>query len=88
MILFQWGSSSGVDSCGNGFGGDVELDVIGIAVEMEAMSTYDVSKGEHVEDDQEMTKHWILEDALAQRSCGGGAVVDADELLSVCEVRF
>ncbi len=44
--------------CGaDGFSGDVELDVIGVAVEVETMSTYDVAKGEHVEDEQERTTH-------------------------------
>ncbi len=30
---------------------------LGLAVEKETMSTYDVAKGEHVEDEQERTKH-------------------------------
>ncbi len=44
------------------------------------MRTYDVAKRKHVGDEQERTKH------LGQRGGGGGAVVDADELLSVCEI--
>ena len=32
------------------------------------------------------TKHWTLRDALGQRTGGGCAVVDADYLLSDCEI--
>lgn len=38
------------------FGRNVELGVVGITVEMEAMLGHDVSKGKHVED-EEGTKH-------------------------------
>ena len=41
----------------DGFDGDIELGVIGIAVGIETMVTYDVTKGEHVKDKEEGTKH-------------------------------
>ncbi len=50
--------------------------------------TDDVTKGEQVEDEQERTKYRTLGEALGQRSGGGGAVVDVDQLLSVCEMDF
>ena len=73
-------------SGGDGFGGNVELDVVGVAVEVEAVAAYDVAEGKQVEDEQKGTKHRTLGDALGQRSGGGGAVVDVDELLPVCEI--
>lgn len=78
----------GVSGGGDGVGGDIELDVIGITVEMETMVANDVAKGEQVEYEEERTKYRTLGDALGQRNSGGGAVVDVDELLSVCEIRF
>ena len=48
----------------------------------------DVAKGEQVEHEEERTNHLTLGDALGQRNSGGGAFVDVDELLSVCEVGF
>lgn len=70
-------------SCsGDGFGGDVELDVIGVAVEVETMTMYDITMWEDVENEQERTKHRTLGDALGQGSGGGGVVVDADKLLT------
>ena len=68
---------------GDGFYGDVRLDVISLAV-----STDDIAKGEHVEDEKEGTKHRTLGDALGQRGGGGSAVDDMDELVSVGEVSF
>ncbi len=47
------------------------------------MMTDDVTKGEQIEDEQERTNYQTLGDTLGQRSSGGGAVVDVDELLSV-----
>lgn len=49
---------------GEGFGGDVQLDVVSVAVEMEMMTADDVTKGEHVEDKKKWTKHRTLGDAL------------------------
>ena len=62
------------------------MDVIGIAVEQKAVTVDDVAKGEHVEDEEEGTKHRPLGDTLGQRSSGGGAVVYAYELMSVGEI--
>ena len=39
---------AGEDGRGDGFGGDVKLGVVGIAVELESMAADDVSKWEHV----------------------------------------
>lgn len=70
---------------GDGFGGDVQLAVVGVAVELEDMTMDDLAKGEHVEDEEEGTKHQPLRDTLGQGSGGGGAVVYTDELVSVGE---
>lgn len=40
-----------------GFNVDVELDIIGVAVEVEIVKTDDITKEEHVEDEQERTKY-------------------------------
>ena len=36
----------------DGLGGDVKLDVVGIAVEVKTVVMYDIDKGEHVEDEE------------------------------------
>lgn len=69
---------------GDGFSGAVELDVIGTGVEAGTMAPYEVTKGEHVEDEQERAEYRALGDALW--SGGGGAVVDVGELWSVGEL--
>lgn len=46
---------------------NVELDIIGIAMEVEIMMAY-VTKGEYVEDKQKMTKHQTLGDTLGWKS--------------------
>lgn len=51
----------------DGFSGNVKLDVIGIAVEVETMLTYVVTKEEQVED--------AGEDQAASPEGGGGGVV-------------
>ena len=48
---------SGMSCCGDGFDGDIELDVIGIAEQVEPMMVYNVNKWEHVDDEQDRTKH-------------------------------
>ena len=40
----------------DGFGGDIKLDIINIAVEVETMVANDVAKGEQVEYEEERTK--------------------------------
>jgi len=71
---------------GDGFVGDVQLDVVGVTVELEAVMTDDLAKGEHVVDEEEGTKYRPLGDNLGQGSSGGDAVVYTDELVSVGEV--
>ena len=51
------------------------MDLAAVAAEVETMTTYDVTKGEYVEDEQERAKHRALGDTLGQRSGGGGAVL-------------
>lgn len=76
----------GVGCCGDGFWGDVNLDIVCKTVEMETMLADDVTEGEHVENEQERTKHRTLGDALGQKNSGGGAVKNNDELLFVGEI--
>ena len=47
----------------DGFSRDVELDVIGVAVEEETMLTYNITLGEQAEGEQERTKHRTLGNA-------------------------
>jgi len=47
----------------NDLSGDVELDIIGVAVEQETMLTYDMTKREQVEGEQKRTQHRALGDA-------------------------
>lgn len=54
--------------------------------EIETMTSNDVTKREHVEDEHKRTKHRTLGDPLGEKSRGGGAVVDVEELLSICEI--
>ena len=68
----------GVSGRGDGVGGDVKPDVIGITVEMETMVANDFAKGEQIKYEEERTKYRTLGDALGQRNSGGGAVVDVD----------
>lgn len=42
---------------GDGIGGDVRLDVVSVALEMETVMTDDLTGGEEVEDEEERTKH-------------------------------
>ena len=51
-------------SCGDGFGRDVDLDIIGVAVEVKTIFTYDISEWQDVKDEKERTKHRTLGDAL------------------------
>lgn len=47
------GCEGGVDGRGDGFGGEVELGIISITVEAEAMAPEDFTKGKDVEDEEE-----------------------------------
>ena len=60
----------GESGSGDGFGGDVDLDINSVAVEAETMMAYDVAILKHVQDEEEWTKHQTLGDALGQRSSG------------------
>ena len=72
----------------DGLGGNVKLGVIGIAVKVETVVAYDVSKGKHVEDEEEGAKHRTLGNTLGDWGCVGLGFVYADELVAVGEVRF
>lgn len=48
---------SGSDSWGNGFCGDIDLGIVGIAVKVKSVVTNDVAKREHVDNEEEGTKH-------------------------------
>ena len=80
------GGESGVGGGRDGVDGDVKLDVIGVAMELETVSADDVTEGEQVQDEEEGTKHRTLGDALGQGSGGGGAMVDVYELMTVGEI--
>lgn len=64
------------------------MGIISIAVKLETMTADDVTKGKHVEDEEEGAQHRTLGDTLGDEGCVGFAVVDADELVTVGEVRF
>ncbi|KAF0046975.1 hypothetical protein F2P81_000608 [Scophthalmus maximus] len=51
-------------SCGDGFGRDVDLDIIGVEVEVKSMFAYDISEWQDVKDEKERTKQRTLGDAL------------------------
>ena len=57
-------AEGGVGGVGDGLGGDVQLDIVGVTVKMESMLTDDMAKGEDVEDEEEGTKHRPLGDTL------------------------
>ena len=78
MILAQSVGEGGVGDRGDGFCGNVALDVISVAVEMETMTADHGTNGEWVDDEEERTKHRALGDALREGDSGGGAVVDVD----------
>lgn len=79
-------SEGGVDTGVYGCGGDVKLNVVSITMKTETMMTDDITKGKNVEDKEERTKHRTLGNTLRERGYGGGAAVDVDELLPICEV--
>lgn len=49
---------------GDGFCGDVQLDIINIGVKLQAVVTDNISKWKHVEDEEECIKHHHLEATL------------------------
>ena len=71
---------------GDGFGWEVELCIIGVAMEVEAVAAEDLSQGEDVHDKKEGAKHRALGNSVGYGSGGGFRVVYGDELLSVREI--
>ncbi len=71
---------------GDGFGGDVELNFVGVTMEVKVVATDDVTERKEAEDEKEETKHQTLRDAVGQGGGGGGVVIDPDELLSVGDI--
>ena len=59
------------------------MGVVSIAVEIETMTTDDLSKGKDVNDEEEGTKHRTLGDTVGDWGGGGFAVIYGDELMSV-----
>ena len=59
----------------NGLGGEVELSIDGITMKLKAMAAEDLSKWEHVEDEEKGTKHRTLGDAMGDRNYSRFAVV-------------
>ena len=57
----------GEDGGSDGFGGDVELRVIGITVEEETMAADDVTEGEHIDEEEYWTKYGALGDSVRDR---------------------
>lgn len=55
---------------------------------METMVANDAAQVGHAEYEEERAKYWTLGGALGQGDSGGGAAVDVNELLLVCEVWF
>ena len=73
----HWASVEGrVGGSSDGLGGEVELSIVGITVNLEAMAAEDLSKWEHVQDEGKGTKHRTLGDSMGDRNYGRFAVVD------------
>ena len=51
---------------GDGFGGEVQLCVIGITVEFEAVAAQDLSEGEDVQDEEEGARYRALRDTMVE----------------------
>ncbi len=56
LDVFQAGGEGGGRDGSSGFGGDVDLCVIGVAVKMDPMMTEDCAQGEEVDDEEEWTQ--------------------------------
>ncbi|XDV46572.1 hypothetical protein PO909_014447 [Leuciscus waleckii] len=76
----------GEDSRGDGFGGHVELGIIGVAVKMESMVADDLTEGKHVDGEEEGPEHGTLGDTMGDRGGVGVAVVNRDKVVTVREV--
>ena len=55
-------------------------------MKLKAVAAEDLTKRKDVNDEEQRAKHGTLGDAVNDWGSGGGAVVDTDELLSVCEI--
>jgi len=62
------------------------LGVVGVAVEVETVTTDDLSKGKDVDDEEEGTEHGPLRDIVRDRGGGEVTVVYGNELMSICEL--
>jgi len=72
-----------VGGSGDCLGGEVELSVIRITMEAEAMAPEDLSKGKDVQDEEKRSEHRTLGDTVSDWSRGGFAIVYGDVLLPV-----
>ena len=68
---------------GDCLGGEVELSVIRITMEAEAMAPEDLSKGKDVQDEEKRSEYRTLGDTVSDWSRGGFAIVYGDVLLPV-----
>ena len=92
ILLHPWfyisktGGESKVGDWGDGLAGEAELGVVSVAVEIETMTTDDLSKGKDVNDKEEGTKHGTLGDTVGDWGGGGFTVIYGNELMSVWEI--
>ena len=70
----------------DGFGGEIELGVVGVAVKVQIEIADDVTKGKDIADEKKGTEDRTLRNAVRDRGEGGGVAREGDELLSVGEV--
>ena len=70
----------------DGFGGEVQLCIVSVGMEMKSVVAEDLTKWEDVYDEEEGTKNGALGDTVGNWSSGGDGVVDGDELLTIGEV--
>ena len=82
----ETGGEGGVGGWSDGFGGKVELSVVGKAMKTEAMAAEDLAEGEHVQDEKEGAEYRTLGDTVSEWGSGGFAVVDGNVLVTVGKV--
>lgn len=66
-----------------GFGAEVDLGVIGIAVEVQVKVAEYLTKREDVDDEEEGAEYRALGNTLSDCGCGRGVVMERDEVGSV-----
>lgn len=76
----------GDNDWGDGFGRDVDLCVVGIAVKAESMVAKDVTEGKHVDDEEEGAKHRTLGNSGGDRGGVRFEVVHRNVVVTVREV--